>query len=208
MVLGVTGSIAGGKSSVCKMFRRLGAQIVSADALAREVVRPGSDVLVRLVERFGAGILTEQGMLDRAALADKVFADDEARRALNALTHPAIAQLAEQRLRQCAQSGAPLVIYEAPLLFEAGAEKRVDAVLVVKIDPQVQLRRLMARDRLDPEAARRRIAAQLSQQEKLARADYVIDNSGSLAQTQAQVEALFKKLTGESSSEDPQKSSP
>lgn len=208
MVLGVTGSIAGGKSSVCKMFRRLGAQIVSADALAREVVRPGSDVLVRLVERFGAGILTEQGMLDRAVLADKVFADDEARRALNALTHPAIAQLAEQRLRQCAQSGAPLVIYEAPLLFEAGAEKRVDAVLVVKIDPQVQLRRLMARDRLDPEAARRRIAAQLSQQEKLARADYVIDNSGSLAQTQAQVEALFKKLTGESSSEDPQKSSP
>lgn len=208
MVLGVTGSIAGGKSSVCEMFRRLGARIVSADALAREVVRPGSDVLRRLVERFGAGILTAQGTLDRAALAAVVFADDEARQALNALIHPAIAQLAEQRLGRHAQSDEPLIIYEAPLLFEAGAEKRVDAVLVVKIDPQVQLQRLMARDHLDPEAARRRIAAQLPQQEKIARADYVIDNSGSLAQTQAQVEALFKKLTGESSCEGPQKNLP
>lgn len=208
MVLGVTGSIAGGKSSVCEMFRRLGAQVVSADALAREVVRPGSDVLGRLVERFGAGILTAQGTLDRAALADLIFADVKARQALNELIHPAIAQLAEQRLRQYAQSGAPLIIYEAPLLFEAGAEKRVDAVLVVKVDPQVQLRRLMARDHLNPEAARRRIAAQLPQQEKIARADYVIDNSGSPAQTQAQVEALFKKLTGESSCAVPQKNSP
>lgn len=208
MVLGITGGIASGKSSVTEMFRRRGALVVSADALAREVVRPGSPVLRQLVARFGAGILGADGSLDRAALGARIFSDEASRRALNEITHPAIARLARERLTQSRQSGAPLVIYEAPLLFEAGAEGRVDKVLVVKIRPETQLARLMVRDGLSEPDARRRIAAQMPQEEKLARADYVIDNSGTLQDTEAQVRALLERLLGASPGADPPESSP
>jgi dephospho-CoA kinase len=113
---------------------------------------------------------------------------------LNRITHPAIAVLAEKRLQELAQQGAPLVVYEAPLLFEAGAEKRVDAVLVVRIDERLQCERLMRRDGLTEAQARARIAAQMPQAEKVARADYVLENSGSPAATVEQVRRLFLKL--------------
>lgn len=194
MVLGLTGSIACGKSTVSRMFQDRGATVVSADQLAREVVLPGSPVLAQLVERFGRGILQPDGHLDREGLARLIFADPEARADLNRLTHPAIARLAEGRLRQLRSQGLPLIVYEAPLLFEAGAEDRVDQVLVVRVDPVIQLQRLMDRDRLDAEEARRRIAAQMPQERKLARADLVLDNSGSLEETERQVAALFARL--------------
>ncbi|MDT8420486.1 MAG: dephospho-CoA kinase [Desulfuromonadales bacterium] len=194
LILGITGGIASGKSLVAAEFARLGAALVSADQLAREVVAPGSSVLNRLVERFGGGILGEDGSLDRATLARIVFAEERARADLSQIVHPAIGRLALERLRERAQSSAPLVVYEAPLLFEAGAEGRVDRVLVVKVDPQVQLQRLIKRDGLTPADASRRVAAQLSQQAKLARADYVIDNSGSIADTVVQVERLWQVL--------------
>ncbi|WP_305041978.1 dephospho-CoA kinase [Geoalkalibacter sp.] len=208
MVLGVTGGIASGKSSVTAMFRRLGARVVSADELAREIVKPGSPVLEQLVARFGADILAADGSLDRGALGARIFGDEGSRRALNAITHPAIARLAEERLGPLRGTGAPLVIYEAPLLFEAGAEGRVDKVLVVKIRPDLQLARLMARDGLNEEDARRRIAAQLSQEEKLARADYVIDNSGTPHETEARVRALFAELGGAMTGAGPPENSP
>ncbi|AMV71319.1 dephospho-CoA kinase [Desulfuromonas carbonis] len=195
MILGITGSIASGKSTVSAMFEARGAVLVSADQLAREAVRPGSATLARLVERFGAEILASSGKLDRARLGTMIFADPAARQDLNRIIHPAIAALAEEELAILRRSGAPLVVYEAPLLFEAGASDRVDRVLVVTVDPEVQLQRLMRRDGLDAEAARQRVAAQMPQAEKLARADFVIDNSGSRKLTEDQVAALWTRLT-------------
>lgn len=194
LILGVTGGISSGKSVVIDTFRSLGALVVSADELAREAVRPGSETLRRLTVEFGRGILQPDGSLDRKALAERVFADSAAREALNRITHPAIATLAGERLRELSRSGS-LVVYEAPLLFEAGAEKRVDKILVVRIDDRLQLERLMRRDGLEEAQARARIAAQMPQAEKVARADYVIDNSGSAEATARQVRALFRKLT-------------
>jgi len=194
LILGLTGGIASGKSLVAETFRSLGALVVSADELAREVVRPGSETLRRLVGQFGREILQADGSLDRKALSEKVFTDTGAREALNRITHPAIAALAEKRLQELSQQAGQLVVYEAPLLFEAGAERRVDAVLVVRIDEPLQLERLMRRDGLTEDQARARIAAQMPQPEKTARADYVIDNSGSPEETSEQVRKIFQEL--------------
>ncbi len=203
MVLGVTGGIAAGKSAVTEVFRRLGAAVVSADEIAREVVRPGSPVLDELVQIFGPGILCGDGTLDRTAMASRVFADPEARRNLNRIIHPAIAALAGERLRALAAK-VPLVLYEAPLLYEVGAEERVDAVLVVRVDQKLQLQRLMARDGLTETEARSRVAAQMPQEEKVARADFVIDNSGPPEKTTAQVRNLFKRLSALSPPDSPE----
>ncbi len=196
LILGITGNIASGKSTIAGAFVKLGAAMVDADLLAREVVAPGSPVLQQLVERFGADVLLGNGELDRERLGQLVFADPAARRELNRIMHPAIAKLATARLQKLKRtSGIPLVVYEAPLLFEAKAENRVDKVLVVKIDPQVQLERLMQRDDLDETSARQRIKAQMPQDEKLVRADFVIDNSGTLAAALQQVEECWQQLT-------------
>jgi dephospho-CoA kinase len=194
LVLGVTGGIASGKSLVATTFRSLGALVVSADELAREAVRPGSETLRRLVGEFGREILQADGSLDRKALAERVFADAGAREALNRITHPAVAALAEKRLQELSRDGKRLVVYEAPLLLEAGAEERVDAVLVVRIDERLQLERLMRRDGLTEAQARARIDAQMPQAQKAARADYVIDNSGAPEATAEQVRELFRQL--------------
>lgn len=194
MILGVTGGIASGKTLVTSIFRQLGATVVSADELAREVVAPGSATLARLRAEFGPEILLPSGELDRAALAARVFADPQARARLNAITHPAIGALAVARLAELAATGGPLVVYEAPLLYEAGAEGRVDAVLVVTVPESLQLQRLMARDQLSEAAARERIAAQWSQEEKAARADFVIANDDTPATLEARVKTLFARL--------------
>lgn len=195
MILGLTGGIATGKSTVAEIFRDLGAAVLSADQLSREAVRPGSETLRRLVERFGADILAADGTLKRKALAEIIFSDPRAREDLNRITHPAVAALSEERLQALERAGHPLIVYEAPLLFEAGAEKRVDAVAVVRIAEPLQRERLVRRDGLTEAEAEARIASQMSQAEKVARADYVIDNSGPLEETAAQVRALFHRLT-------------
>lgn len=194
MVLGLTGGIASGKSLVAACFEELGAAVVSADLLAREVVNPGSPVLDELVKAFGPEILTEQGSLSREAMGRRVFADSSARDILEKITHPAIAHLAECRLASLRSSTHDLIVYEAPLLFEAGAEARVDQVLVVLVDPLVQMERLCLRDHLGTAEARQRISAQWSQADKVKRADFVIDNSGSQEQTRALVVALYTYL--------------
>lgn len=202
MILGVTGGIACGKSTVTELLRGEGATIVSADELAREVVSPGSPVLAELVAYFGTEIMRADGELDRPRLAAQIFADPAKRRELNRITHPAIAALAEVRLSELRRQGVPLVIYEAPLLFEAGAEHRVDAVLVVSVSDREQLVRLMTRDNLSATDARARIAAQFPLAAKVARADYIIDNSGTLESTAAQVKALYRELLGGMSGSD------
>jgi dephospho-CoA kinase len=168
---------------------------VSADHIAREVVASGSPVLAKLVDCFGEEILTPGGELNREALAQRVFADPLARRKLESITHPAIAHLAECRLAELRKSPHDLIVYEVPLLFEAGAESRVDQILVVMVEPAIQLARLQQRDNLSETEARQRIAAQWSQTDKVQRADFVVDNSGSLRQLHVTVAALYDYLT-------------
>lgn len=194
MILGVTGNIASGKSLVAELLRKKGAAVLSADLLARELVEPGSRLLDRLVALFGESILAAGGGLDRGKLGELVFADDESRQKLNSMLHPEIARLSEQRLAALVKSGVALVVYEAPLLFEAGAEKRVDKVLVVTAEPDIQLQRLVARDQLDEAAAKLRISSQMPQQEKVRRADYVLDNSGGYADLEWAVDRLWLEL--------------
>ena len=194
LILGLTGGIGAGKSTVAAIFAELGATVVSADQLAREVVAPGTPTLQALVAVFGTTILDATGHLAREQLAEIIFADPQARERLNAIIHPTIATLAESRLQALRRQQVPLVVYEAPLLFEAGAEGRVDRILAVIASPKLQEQRLCTRDRIDPAAARERIAAQWPQAEKVARADYIIDNSGELAETRRQVRALYQQL--------------
>lgn len=193
MILGVTGNIASGKSTVSRELERRGAVVVDADQLAREVVAPGGEVLTQLVKVFGEEILQDDGTLNRDRLGQLIFADDQARDLLNRIMHPAIAELSVARLKQL-RDLTPLVVYEAPLLYEVGAEARVDKVLMVKIAPEIQLERLMTRDGLDREQARQRIAAQMPQQDKIDRADYLVDNSGSRDETLAQIDQLWPLL--------------
>lgn len=195
MILGLTGGIASGKSSVADCFAECGALLVSADLLAREAVNPGTPALAKLVDVFGMDILTPGGSLNREIMAQRVFADPVARRQLESITHPAIAHLAECRLTELSRSPHDLIVYEAPLLFEAGAERRVDQVLVVIVDPDIQLARLLQRDKLGEAEARQRISAQWLQADKVQKADFVIDNSGSLQQTRAMVATLYHYLT-------------
>ncbi|OEU53238.1 MAG: dephospho-CoA kinase [Desulfuromonadales bacterium C00003096] len=195
MILGVTGGIASGKTTVAQAFQGLGAVVVSADLLAREVVHPGGKTLQQIADQFGCQVLHQDGTLNRQLMAEMIFKDDQARRELNNITHPAIADLARTRLREAEQGGASLVIYDAPLLFEVGADRQVDKVLVVKVDAEVQLARLMARDGIDRRQALARVAAQMPQEEKIARADFVIDNSGTAKETQGQVRSLMVRLS-------------
>ncbi len=194
MILGITGGIASGKSFVADSFVACGATLVSADLLAREVVNPGSPALGKLVEAFGLEILTAGGSLNREVLAQKIFADPAARQILESITHPAIAHLAECRLTELKNAPHDLIVYEAPLLFEAGGEGRVDQILVVVVDPSLQMERLVKRDQLSEEEALLRIAAQWPQGDKVQKSDFVIDNSGSLEQTRHAVSALYSYL--------------
>jgi len=194
MVLGLTGGIATGKSSVAKIFLELGAVVICADGLAREVVAAGSSTLRQIAEYFGVRVLLTDGTLNRSLVAELIFGDPQARSALNRITHPAIAALAAKKLQEAERGGASLVIYDAPLLFEAGADRQVDKVLVVAVDGETQLRRLMARDGLGREQALARVEAQMPLAEKIARADFVIDNSGSPDETRIQVSTLMKRL--------------
>lgn len=178
------------------MLVKLGAVSVSADDIAREAVAPGTAVLQQLCAYFGESILNADGTLNRDALAGIVFFDPAARAMLNRITHPAIGRLAEQKLSHLqAAADYPLIVYEAPLLFEAGAESRVDQVLVVTVEPEIQLQRLIARDGIDHAEATARVAAQMPLTEKIRRADYLINNSGSLVETEAQVRRLYRELT-------------
>ena len=196
IVLGITGGIACGKSLVCQYFRELGAAVLSADELAREVVRPGEEAHTKIVAHFGKGILTAEGTIDRTLLAKKIFFSPVKRQELNQITHPAIGHLADKRISELRQDPSiPLIIYEAPLLFEAKAEERVDLVLVVATTPEQQLVRLMHRDRLSQEEALLRINAQMPLAEKISRADILVENSAPRAEIRKLIHHIFTELT-------------
>ena len=195
-VIGLTGGIASGKSTVAAMLRELGAPVVDADELARRVVEPGSAGLAAIVERFGPEVLDAAGALDRKQLGARVFADPEARAALNAITHPRIAELSQREIARHAAAGAPVVIYEAALIVENELHRGLDGLIVVSVPAEVQLERLMARDGLGEDEARARLAAQLPLADKVAVADQVIDNAGTVEETRAQVARVWEAIRG------------
>jgi len=191
-IIGLTGGIASGKSSVAALLERLGAAVIDADQLAREVVEPGEEALAAIVAAFGARVLNGDGSLNRAALGELVFADPKARRTLESITHPAIRRRAEERLERLRQAGTRTAFYVAPLLIEAGIVSRVHEVWVVYLDQETQLQRLMARDGLGREAALARIASQMPMEQKKRLGRVVIDNRGSREDLEAQVLRLWR----------------
>lgn len=192
-VIGLTGGIASGKTSVANLLERLGAPVIDADQLAREVVQPGERALAQIAESFGNGVLNADGSLNRAALGEVVFADPEKRRKLESITHPAIKERAEEKLARLKAAGVRTAFYVAPLLIEAGITQRVHEVWVVYLDHETQLARLMARDGLSREAALSRIASQMPMEEKRRLGRVVIDNRGSREDLEAEVLRLWRE---------------
>lgn len=195
-LIGLTGGIATGKSTVATLLGDRGAVIVDADLLAREVVAPGCPALEEIAAAFGAAVLTPAGELDRPALGALVFADAARRRRLEQITHPRITALMARRIADGLESAAPLVVADIPLLFENDRAGLVEGVLLVDAPEDVQLRRLMLRDALDEAAARARIAAQLPLAEKRRLATWVIDNGGTPESTAAQVATWWDRWVG------------
>ena len=193
-IIGLTGGIACGKSTVSRALCALGAAIIDADALAHELSQPGQPIFNAYVERFGREIVTAGGTLDRAAIARCVFADPAVRAEVEAIAHPIIRREAEERLRAAAQAQKRAAVLDVPLLFEAGWDVLADEVWVVALPAEEQLARLLARDKSMSEGeARARISAQMSLAEKCARADIVIDNSGTPGETRECIEQLWRE---------------
>ncbi len=191
-VLGLTGGIGSGKSTVCRMFAELGAEVVDADRLARDVVEIGQPALAEIVQAFGPEMLLPDGHLDRGRLAALIFRDAAARERLNGITHPRIRERIWEEV--AARSVRPgVLILDIPLLYENARTDLVEAVIVVWVDRETQLRRLREREGLSLEEAQRRIAAQMPLEEKRARADHIIDNTGGLAKTRRQVRAVYER---------------
>ena len=179
-IVGLTGGIASGKSEVASVLRREGVPVVDADEVAREVVSPGSAGLYEIVAAFGESLLAADGSLDREALGRIAFADAGARRRLEAITHPRIGELSLARLAEAARTAAPYVVYEAPLLVETGAYRGLAVLVVVAASVDAQVARVARRNGLDGPSARARIAAQLPLTDKIAVADWVIENDDTL----------------------------
>lgn len=187
--IGLTGGIASGKTFVADALAHLGASVIDADLIARAVVEPGTPGLAAVLDRFGDSVLQRDGTLDRARLGDVVFADDSARADLNSIIHPLVRQRAAE-LEQALPPGA-VVLHVIPLLVETGQSDDYDGVIVVDAPVETQVSRLMHRNGLSTQAARARLRAQAPRDERLAAADWVVDNSGDEASTMRQVQALW-----------------
>jgi dephospho-CoA kinase len=190
---GLTGGIASGKSTASRMFRELGAHVLDADALAREVVEPGTPGLAAIAARF-PHVLTPDGRLDRAKLGARVFADPTERAALNAIVHPLVGQAFLEKLQALEAQGVERVIYDVPLLIESGLQGGMEGIVLLWTPRALQKARLMTRDGLDESAAEARLAAQLPLDEKRSHATWIVDNSGELASTRAQVEQVWRAM--------------
>ncbi|KHL05183.1 dephospho-CoA kinase [Sinomonas humi] len=190
--VGLTGGIASGKSEAARRLVELGAVLVDADLLAREVVEPGSDGLAEIVEAFGPEMLTDDGALDRAALGALVFADPARRERLNSIVHPRVRARAAEIVAQAPTDA--VVVQDIPLLVETGQAANFDTVIVVDAPDEVRIRRLGERNGLTEEQSRARMSAQASRAERLAAADYVIENTGSLAELRAAVDRLWHEV--------------
>jgi dephospho-CoA kinase len=196
-LVGLTGGIGSGKSTVAARLAEHGVPVVDADQVAREIVEPGEPALADLVAHFGERILTEDGRLDRAGLAAIAFADDEQRQALNAITHPRIGERLLARLQALEESGEPLVVLDHPLLIEGDPTGRVDTIVVVLAPEEVRVRRLVDQRGLDEDDVRARMRAQVDDDARRAAADHVVENDGDLEVLHERTDALLARLRDE-----------
>lgn len=193
MIIGLTGSIASGKSTVSSMLKRKGYPIVDADEIARLVVEPGTPTIQAIREEFGQEVLKEDGSLNREKLGERIFSDQKDRDTLNAIIHPAIrAEMLYQKETHLAD-GANTVIMDIPLLFESKLQSFVDEIIVVSVSPETQKNRLIQRNKLTDKEAENRIDSQLPMSFKEANADAVIDNNGTLEETEKQLKSILVK---------------
>ena len=194
-VIGLTGGIASGKSTISNIFKEVGWPVIDADQTARQVVMPGSLGLAQIVSRFGSQVLQPDGTLDRATLGSMVFDDPQNLSDLDQIEHPLIMAAIDQQLAGFKKQGLPVVVLDVPLLFETGMDQECDLTVLAVVDRKTQLERLMKRDHCSKDAALKRINAQMPLEEKMRRADVTIDNNGSLAQTRLQVAKLVERVS-------------
>jgi len=192
--IAITGGAGSGKSTVARMFAELGAKVLDADAAARDAVAVGTAAWQELRELFGPEYFLPDGELDRAQVAHLVFTDPEARKRLNAIVHPRVTQELQRQVKELQEQGARLVMVEVPLLYEAGLAVAYDRVIAVYVDPEDQVRRLKERDGREAVEIEGLLKAQWPLMAKAARADYVVDNRGSLEETRRQVAAIWREL--------------
>ena len=193
MIIGLTGSIASGKSTVSEMLKEKGFPIVDADKIARLVVEPGTSVIKEIAEHFGNEVINEDGSLNREKLGERIFKNAEDREKLNSIIHPAIRNEMIRQKEHWITKGANTVIMDIPLLFESKLESFVEKIIVVSVTPEIQKQRLIARNSLSEQEAVNRISSQLPMVEKEAGANAVINNNGTIEETRKQVESILEK---------------
>lgn len=193
-LIGLTGGIGSGKSTVAQLLVRHGWELVDADQIARDIVEPGQPALAELADAFGEDILQADGSLDRGQLASRAFASREKTNLLNSITHPRIQEETQARFDSARRAGADFVVYDMPLLVDKGLHKDMDATIVVDVEVAERVRRLVEYRGLDEEDACRRIAAQIPDDVRRAAADFIIDNNGARDKLDSQVDGLVEKL--------------
>lgn len=191
MIIGITGSFGSGKTTVAKVFKSLGAEVIDADRIAHRIIKPGSKIYKKIVNTFSKDILKNNNGIDRYKLAHIVFNNKNLLGRLNKIMHPEIIRIMENQLRS---AKSRLIVLDAPLLVEAGLKEWVDKLVVVKINKRVQLERLLDKTSLSKTAILKRIKCQLPLEEKVRIADFVIDNSGAIGETKKQVKQVFKVI--------------
>lgn len=195
VVIGLTGGIASGKSTISALLKKMGAKIIDADEIAREIVQPGSPTLLEIEQRFGSELINQDGSLNRKALGEKVFRDSSLVKELNSITHPRIKNLTENIIRDIYETDPEaIVVIDAPLLLEANMESLVDEIWVAAVDEKIQVKRIMERDRLSATEALARINNQLPLSEKIKKADRVIDTGCSWHETQLIVKNYWTSI--------------
>lgn len=192
--IGLTGGIGSGKSTVAKLLAEAGFKVVDADQIAREIMEPGSPVLDDVADAFGADVIREDGTLDRGKLAGRAFVDKRATEKLNSVTHPAIRAESERRFADAEAAGEPAVVYDMPLLVDIGMHRDMDLTVVVDVDADERVRRLVSSRGLDEADARARIAQQIDDATRKAAADVIIDNNGAIDALRPQVDELIARL--------------
>ncbi|NUK30668.1 dephospho-CoA kinase [Parageobacillus sp. VR-IP] len=193
LTIGLTGGIASGKSTVTKMIRELGIPVIDADQVARDVVKVGEEAYTQIVATFGQDILQANGEIDRAKLGAIVFHNEQERKKLNAIVHPAVRRRMMAEKEEYVQSGAKTIVLDIPLLFESELTHLIDKVIVVYVDDEVQLERLMKRNGFSKEEALARIRSQMSLREKVKKADAVINNNGTVEKTKQQLLQILRE---------------
>ncbi|MFR0621458.1 dephospho-CoA kinase [Limosilactobacillus mucosae] len=195
LVIGLTGGIASGKSTISSILKAVGWPVIDADLIARQIVMPGSKGLEQIVNRFGPQMLNSDGTLDRKKLGKTVFDDPKKLSDLDKIEHPLIQEAIDSQLDEFKKQHLPVVVLDVPLLFETGMDEECDLTVLVVVDQATQLKRLMKRDQISKMDAVKKISSQMSLKEKMQRADVIIDNNGTLEQTRSQVAELVDRVS-------------